>query len=299
MSKKINIGFDTSGESGFSFISVLLRHAFGQNLIITNDKTKNIDLIIKGPFSTPKNYKNEKIPYILCSFEFYESKKQRKYEPLFKTLSFTTNKDKCFYLPQMSMTPINYDKFTLFKQSTERLHNLVYINSNPIKIREDFYKYFKSIDPEHTFSHGKCQNSGLIPGVGTQAWRNSFILMRDFKTAIAMENNNIHGYITEKIINAYKAGCVPIYWGSEGTIYDYFNKDSFIDVSNFDDYKKCADFVLEVCKDKQKLVKYYDANKFKDNKLPDLFRWNEPEPRPWMIPMINILQEDFTLKSYE
>lgn len=40
--------------------------------------------------------------------------------------------------------------------------------------------------------------------------------LRQFKFNLCPENTNNRGYVTEKIFEAIKAGCVPIYWGNEG-----------------------------------------------------------------------------------
>ena len=40
--------------------------------------------------------------------------------------------------------------------------------------------------------------------------------LRQFKFNLCPENSNYRGYVTEKIFEAIKAGCVPIYWGNEG-----------------------------------------------------------------------------------
>ncbi len=40
--------------------------------------------------------------------------------------------------------------------------------------------------------------------------------LRQFKFNLCPENSNNKGYVTEKIFEAIKAGCVPVYWGNEG-----------------------------------------------------------------------------------
>ncbi len=40
--------------------------------------------------------------------------------------------------------------------------------------------------------------------------------LRQFRFNICPENSNSKGYTTEKIFDAIRAGCIPIYWGSEG-----------------------------------------------------------------------------------
>ena len=42
-----------------------------------------------------------------------------------------------------------------------------------------------------------------------------------------MENESYHGYVTEKILNAFLGGCIPIYFGTE-QIFDIFNRKAFI-----------------------------------------------------------------------
>ena len=38
-------------------------------------------------------------------------------------------------------------------------------------------------------------------------------MLEPFRFAMAFENANVSGYVTEKIVNAFLAGAIPIYWG--------------------------------------------------------------------------------------
>jgi GR25 family glycosyltransferase involved in LPS biosynthesis len=51
-----------------------------------------------------------------------------------------------------------------------------------------------------------------------------------YKFAIAFENEDYPGYVTEKICDIYKSNCVPIYWGADEVV-DDFPADSFINVN--------------------------------------------------------------------
>lgn len=44
---------------------------------------------------------------------------------------------------------------------------------------------------------------------------NKIEYLRQFKFNLCLENSDNNGYVTEKIFDAIKAGCIPIYWGSE------------------------------------------------------------------------------------
>jgi len=48
-----------------------------------------------------------------------------------------------------------------------------------------------------------------------------------------MENTAVDGYITEKIVDAFLSGAVPVYYGSR-TVFDLFNPNAFVfyDVEN-------------------------------------------------------------------
>lgn len=50
---------------------------------------------------------------------------------------------------------------------------------------------------------------------------------KNSKFVITMENTEIGHYITEKLINGFRAGIIPIYWGSEH-ISEHFNTKRFI-----------------------------------------------------------------------
>ena len=68
-------------------------------------------------------------------------------------------------------------------------------------------------------------------------WNTSKLqFLSNYKFNIAFENSSVPGYITEKLMDAYLANTVPIYFGSEGDVAP-FPKDSMIcvhDYPNFD-----------------------------------------------------------------
>lgn len=58
-------------------------------------------------------------------------------------------------------------------------------------------------------------------------------MYRDYRFVICCENSKIDGYITEKIINARLAGCIPIYLGSPDWT-KYVNPEAVVDASRSD-----------------------------------------------------------------
>lgn len=66
------------------------------------------------------------------------------------------------------------------------------------------------------------------------------------KFSYCFENNRgIPNYITEKIIDSFVHGCVPIYWGADNVL-EYIPEDCFIDRRKFSDTKAVHQFLLGI-----------------------------------------------------
>jgi len=110
---------------------------------------------------------------------------------------------------------------------------LIYTSSRCLKHREAAFDMFAAVST--VSAGGKCHGSVLEyenivePGgrLGNSGWRTAHRLLLDYKFALVMENTNVPAYITEKLLNAFVAGCVPIYYGTED-VFDIFNKDAFV-----------------------------------------------------------------------
>jgi len=81
-------------------------------------------------------------------------------------------------------------------------------------------------------------------------WGNPIInAYKDYYFVLAMENSKHPGYVTEKILNAFAAGSIPIYWGDK-IVKQFFNKDAFIDISDFPSLEDAAKYVCSMSMEK-------------------------------------------------
>lgn len=64
-------------------------------------------------------------------------------------------------------------------------------------------------------------------------WERKLQLLAAYRFNLALENTNWPYYVTEKIWQSIKAGCLPVYWGQGNSIYETFEKGSFVDASLF------------------------------------------------------------------
>jgi len=167
-----------------------------------------------------------------------------------------------------ALIPFLLNKRTLDK---EKEKFCLFAVSNPgCKTRNDFFSAlstYKKVD-----SCGSVMNNiGSCPNGFTSPEFYHFI--SNYKFMICFENVSQPNYFTEKLVNAYYGGAIPIYWGCTN-IHDYVNMEAIL-------YLK-PNFTENEFNDLIKQIEYLDNNPdayrakyettfFKDGKLPDAF----------------------------
>lgn len=73
--------------------------------------------------------------------------------------------------------------------------------------------------------------------------------LNHYKFCICYENiKEISGYITEKIFDCFRCGCVPVYWGADN-ITAYIPANCFIDRTQFTSHEQLYDFLKNMDKE--------------------------------------------------
>ena len=93
-----------------------------------------------------------------------------------------------------------------------------------------------------------------------------------YKFAIAFENEDYPGYVTEKICDIYKSNCIPIYWGTKEVVND-FNPSTFINARDFQNFDELVDYIIKVDSNDELYASYFKEPMF-SNKWLDAF--NDP-----------------------
>lgn len=81
---------------------------------------------------------------------------------------------------------------------------------------------------------------------------------KQYKFSIAYENSRDPGYCTEKIVDAFAAGTVPIYWG-DPHIKEEFNPESFVCADDYPDNDALIDAIQAIDKDDALYLRYCRA----------------------------------------
>ena len=128
--------------------------------------------------------------------------------------------------------PIPLEACTTVKPS-KRTKFCAFIVSNPKNtIRNEAFHTlasYKSVD-----SAGKLFNNvgdaiyAGLGGGGGELKKHEFL--KDYKFCLCYENESSDGYVTEKLLHAKAAGCIPIYWGASDVSKD-FDERGFINLS--------------------------------------------------------------------
>lgn len=137
---------------------------------------------------------------------------------------------KTFYYVQavLQRIPDGHNLITHRPKNTKKKF-MYYANSNCVPYRDDAFDKISTIN--HVEAVGACKNN--VKGLPRSNWVNNWKTLSDYRFGLCMENTKAPGYITEKILMAFLAGVIPVYYGTE-EIFDIFNRKAFIyyDVKN-------------------------------------------------------------------
>lgn len=182
---------------------------------------------------------NNKLEYFVAKIE----------KPEFCAFMYSnTGKEKTYKYKQkisISMLLKKLKNFVLYKFDKTRFWKNNYYQY--ATIRSNFYKILSRYKYVGT-PKGKSRFSEEI-------FNEAVELLRPYKFNIAFENSLHDGWVTEKIVNSFLAGCIPIYFGHK-SVFNYFNKKAFIYAGDFDSFEDLASYVMEVDRDFELYNKY-------------------------------------------
>lgn len=129
-------------------------------------------------------------------------------------------------------------------------------------MREAFFERLNVYKPVD--SGGRYRNNVGGPVKNKEAF------LKKYKFSLAFENTLAHGYCTEKLLQAYAYGTVPIYYGDETAVRD-FNPKAFINVHDFKTLDDAVAFVEKMDKDDKAYLKMYQEPLFKNGRVPSQY----------------------------
>jgi len=269
---EIIIGSEGMGFWSRIYIDYILKK-IGYNKI----EWKNIDecnaIVSSHNLNREPRWNNNKKIYIYWSGESFtppKSKNELKYLNILSTIE--KNLTNYIYLPYFLFSPHLYKKRKY--SNINRKYLLAYCHSNKVNQREKIFDLFvEKMGYNLCHAYGKNYGSykeskkNKIKG----GWDGNEIIekYKEYKFVIAMENKCKKGYITEKILNAFYSGAIPIYWGCD-TVNKFFNKKAFINVNDYESFEDCVNYVCNMS-DKDITKMSNEKIYFENNELLNIF----------------------------
>lgn len=141
----------------------------------------------------------------------------------------------CRLGPTIELANLNQMRLTHYRHTdNHRNRNFAIVASNPEQIRTYFISRLKQFEDVEIF--GKLG----------EAIKNKDLTLRNYNFNICFENDLYPGYVTEKAVESYLSGCIPIWRGLDAG--GYFNKKAMIDVTNLD-IESAINKVVEISRD--------------------------------------------------
>ena len=145
-----------------------------------------------------------------------------------------------------------------FLEGKKDFCSFVYSNHKGNDIREKFMEYISSY--KRVDSGGKYKNNVGGPVKDKLGFQSTH------KFAIAFENSSSSGYTTEKLVHAFAAGTVPVYWG-DPDVDKVFNTDAFIVCKDNSEtsFRSVLDRMIELDNDDDKYLDMIRKPAFRDD----------------------------------
>ena len=184
------------------------------------------------------------------------------------------------------------------KYKNIRKKGIAYINSVCHPHRDKMFFLLEERLPRQVHALGKCplnyerKDKINIP-TRASGYDKLTSVYEDYNFVFAMENSKVHGYISEKILNSYYGGAIPIYWGDGQMARRFFNPKSYIDVDSFNSFEEAADYIASVYKSKEATEEYLNAPMFLDKNKIDPYLLIDEEK---LTPEVEKIIDDFAKK---
>jgi hypothetical protein len=268
MKPKIKLGFTDTHEHIATFFYNILARRF--DIELDHD---NPDFLIFGDDNFGQSNKKFSRKDVVKIFYTGENKRPEKYDCDY-AISFDHNLHGWHYrlplfviymwaLEHIHKTNYKYEYIFNPTDVKEKTGFASFVVSNPnCKTRNDFYNAlseYKKID-----SGGKHFNNIEANLEGEKA-KIDFLSTRKFN--ICFESYSHPGYVTEKILHAFYAQTVPIYWGSP-TIAADFNGHAFVNMHRFANFNKAIEHIQRLDENEDLYKSHISQPKFVHNIPP-------------------------------
>lgn len=245
------------------------------------ENREDCTLIVRSEHD-PKPWTDKRLPYICWNGES-GTVDHKDYPPICELYTHYRDTPGFFLLPFIVFNKLTTQGVREYTNPLEQRPNFVaFFTGKAFKERDKLFLMLKQGDKTGT-THGLGLRFNSFDGKTVEGgWDGKQLIeaYSKYRFVFAMENIVKKGYVTEKIINAYKSGAIPIYWGDSEMVKKYFNPKSFVCVNDFPSLVDCSKYILELDNDPIRLKQMMAEPVFNSAEIPDLFRIGDIENPP-------------------
>jgi hypothetical protein len=171
------------------------------------------------------------------------------------------------YALYIDQHPGSMDKLTMEQTKDEALVNwrsktkfcCMVVSNDTAKKRIDFFKKLSG--------YKQVDSGGLVLNNVGGPVANKVDFIKDYRFVLAFENSAWPGYTTEKIMEPFITGSIPLYWGNP-LIEKDFNPAAFLRLNDTITEENFINTILEIENDESKAVEFLMQPKFNSGKIP-------------------------------
>ena len=152
------------------------------------------------------------------------------------------------YNQDWELGKIKHKKFKDINAENRKFCSFVYSNNKADSCRKDFFQRlsrYKKVD-----SGGRYLNN-----IGGKPVKDKLDFQKKYKFSIAFENASSPGYVTEKLVQSFAAGTIPIYWG-DPMVAREFNTKAFINCNDYNSFDEVIERVRQIDEDDKLYLQY-------------------------------------------
>jgi len=129
----------------------------------------------------------------------------------------------------------------------------------------------QNIEPSEQLDRYQWQNHNYVGRIDGLTYREKIEFFQKYKFNMAIHYTNTDYIVQEKIIHAFFAGAIPIFFGNKLILEEGFNPESFINLHDFNELDSFLDLVKNIDSNYELYRKYIEAPIFLNNKLPEYY----------------------------
>tara|TARA_B100001094_G_scaffold332417_1_gene404371 strand:+ start:6012 stop:6908 length:897 start_codon:yes stop_codon:yes gene_type:complete len=226
---------------------------------------KNPDLLLYSVFG--KNHKKYSCKKIFICGENLKHQKQdlEHYENSDINLSQYNDEEKDLFFPLWVLSinwfnksqPRPFPSNPTYTLSVDQIQNnrerflherkfCSFISNREYRNRVEIFNALSKVDRIDSFGSLLNNVEGSLGG----SQQEKIEKLKEYKFNIAFENSYHDGYITEKILEPFGAGCIPLYSGGS-KVKRYFNKNSFVCREDYNSIEEYVNKIVSIHSDSQ------------------------------------------------